>query len=204
MAGVTDLYKRVRAEGGSGLPWTVAQTLLFQIASGVAYLHEEEGIAHCDLKPENIAISEDGCAKIVDFGEAVDVTSEVSALERPRGTMPFIPPEVLLLSPQWDPIACDLWQLAVIHFEILCGIGAFEKLMCWGKPDFRSLPRLRRCAEELMLCFAEAAKANTLATVPEMCDLATPPLATELLSDMLQPTTTLRLPASSVVSRLGC
>jgi hypothetical protein len=201
IAGQTTLYKTVRAEGDKGLPWARAQKFLFQIASGLAYLHEE-GIAHCDLKPENISIAKDGCAKIVDFGEAVDVTSEVAALKSPRGTMPFIPPEVLLLSPQLDHIACDLWQLGVIHFEILCGVGSFQQLMDWGEMDFHGLHQLRRCAEELMILFAESAKANTLAAVPEMCDSATPSCATELLADMLQLSTSMRPSASSVASRV--
>jgi serine/threonine protein kinase len=201
LAGSTTLYNTIRAEGDKGLLWARAQKLLFQIASGVAHLHES--IAHCDLKPENISVCKDGCVKVVDFGQAADVTLEVPVLKRPRGTMPFIAPEVMILSPHWDPISCDLWQLGVILFEVLCGIGSFEALMGWGGIDFRSLSQLRVCEEELQVHFAKTAKVNTLAVVGSLCDLATPAFATELLADMLQLTTTARLPASCMASRLN-
>ncbi|KXN67048.1 kinase-like protein [Conidiobolus coronatus NRRL 28638] len=42
-----------------------------QISAGVAYLHNEVGIAHRDLKLENICIGMDGLIKLVDFGSAV-------------------------------------------------------------------------------------------------------------------------------------
>jgi serine/threonine protein kinase len=40
-----------------------------QIISALSYLHRK-GIIHRDLKPQNILISEDGCLKICDFGQA--------------------------------------------------------------------------------------------------------------------------------------
>src|SRR6185369_4235734 len=46
---------------------------LIAIADGLARAHEN-GIVHRDLKPENVMISEDGYAKIVDFGLAKPVT----------------------------------------------------------------------------------------------------------------------------------
>jgi serine/threonine protein kinase len=42
-----------------------------QIATGVAYLHNEVGIAHRDLKLENVCVGLDGRVKIIDFGSAV-------------------------------------------------------------------------------------------------------------------------------------
>ncbi len=54
-----------RVELGDRLRW------LSEIAAGIAASHKA-GIAHCDLKPENVLINPGGVAKVTDFGIASD------------------------------------------------------------------------------------------------------------------------------------
>src|SRR5438477_12727954 len=77
--------------------------LLIQIAEGLAKAHEAD-IVHRDLKPDNIMITADGYAKILDFGLAklidVRVASDDTTLVAPKtapgvivGTPNYMSPE---------------------------------------------------------------------------------------------------------------
>jgi aurora kinase len=201
MAGQRNLFRLIRAGGEGGMPWPQLKPLVLQIADGVAHLHDKS-IAHCDLKPENVTITEDGCAKIVDFGQAIDVNEEIPELKVPRGTMPFVPPEVMRLSAQWDPKAVDLWQIGVTFFEMLCGNSSFVELMGWSGKNLMSLTLLPERAGELVDRFNESTRGSTLAAMSGMCTTPPPSFAMTLLTDMLEPMPGRRLPAHDVTARL--
>ena len=44
-----------------------------------------------------MTVAADGCAKLVDFGEAIELDMGVPPLKAPRGTMSFMAPEILYL-----------------------------------------------------------------------------------------------------------
>jgi serine/threonine protein kinase len=201
MGGPTNLYKMMQAEGRRGLPLQMVKNFHLQIADGLAYLHSNN-IAHCDLKPENVTISEDGCAKLVDFGQAVDVAEEIPVLEAPRGTMPFTPPEVMRLSPQWDPIAGDLWQVGLVFSEMLCGVDSFVRLMDWRRLNLMNLHLLPQRADEIAARFSETNKRRSLAQMSQMCATTPPSSVVEVLHDMLEVSPKRRLPATCIVSKL--
>ena len=49
----------------------VVKSIVYQILSGVAYLHSpERRIAHRDIKPRNILLDNSGAAVLIDFGVA--------------------------------------------------------------------------------------------------------------------------------------
>ncbi|EPQ29789.1 uncharacterized protein PFL1_02462 [Pseudozyma flocculosa PF-1] len=52
-----------------------AVSLASQLFSALAYLHDEQRIAHRDIKPDNILVSADGTVKLIDFGTALDLSS---------------------------------------------------------------------------------------------------------------------------------
>src|SRR5207245_7721375 len=86
------------------MPIRKAIEIASQVAEGLAKAHEA-GIAHRDVKPENLMVSDDGFVKILDFGLAKlastsgglsDRCTPSTSQTRPGsvfGTLPYMSPE---------------------------------------------------------------------------------------------------------------
>ncbi|ORZ13831.1 kinase-like domain-containing protein, partial [Lobosporangium transversale] len=83
---------------------------------GVAYLHEM-GVAHRDLKLDNIVMNERGIVKIIDFGCSVvyrlPFEKQIQMAKGVSGSDPYIAPEVFITE-EHDPRLADVWSLAII------------------------------------------------------------------------------------------
>ena len=109
-----------------------------QIMSAVAYCHEK-GIAHRDLKLENILFASeapDSPIKIIDFGFSVllgkkDKDKDSNDLKKfgfkrmksKVGTLYYISPEII--KGNYDE-KCDIWACGVILYILLCGYPPFS------------------------------------------------------------------------------
>ncbi|KAJ7307189.1 hypothetical protein JRQ81_009178 [Phrynocephalus forsythii] len=99
---------------------------LKQLLSGVAYMHACH-IAHFDLKPENIMLSQrdvpNPAVKIIDFGLAQKLQEGV-AFKSLCGTPQYIAPEVI----NYEPLstATDMWSIGVITYILLSGMSPFQ------------------------------------------------------------------------------
>jgi eukaryotic-like serine/threonine-protein kinase len=121
---------------GTALPSRKAIDYAQQIASGLAAAHDK-GIVHRDLKPENIFITNDGRAKILDFGLAKFTRPEVDASgEAPTqqvigtdagtvmGTVGYMSPEQVRGKPA--DARADIFSFGAILYEMLSGKRAFH------------------------------------------------------------------------------
>ncbi len=123
------------------VPVDDAVSIAKQIAEGLEYAHEH-GVVHRDLKPANVKLTQDGRAKILDFGLAKaysndQVTSsggvEVShspTLSRQMSEAGFILGTAAYMSPEQArgrPIdkRADIWSFGVVLFEMLTGRRLF-------------------------------------------------------------------------------
>ncbi|KAK9948014.1 hypothetical protein M0R45_003605 [Rubus argutus] len=72
-------YISHRQNGKPSLPWTVRFRIIFEIACGLAFLHnsKKEPIVHRDLKPGNILLDRNYLSKIGDVGLAKLITDTV-------------------------------------------------------------------------------------------------------------------------------
>lgn len=95
--------------------------LVEQIARGLQAFHRKE-MLHQDLRPANVMIDRGGTARLIDFG-AVHVAglAELSGAQATalRGELQYTAPEYF--AGQGGSMASDLFSLAVITYQLLCG-----------------------------------------------------------------------------------
>jgi serine/threonine protein kinase len=120
------------------IPIEEALPIARQIADALEYAHEK-GIIHRDLKPANVKVAGNDTVKILDFGLAKALESELSAKELADsptisrlateaglllGTAAYMSPE----QARGKPVdrRADIWAFGCLLYEMLTGIMAFH------------------------------------------------------------------------------
>jgi len=106
-----------------------AISLIQQVCSGLSHAHEK-GILHRDIKPGNLMLSPSGFVSIMDFGivkllNTADTMSMQTAHGKIFGTPEYMSPEQAMGKGDYSP-ASDLYALAVVTYELLCGEIPFK------------------------------------------------------------------------------
>ena len=105
------------------VPLDSALQLTLELAEALDCAHGQ-GVVHRDLKPSNILLTEDGRAKIADFGIAKLNLANVTLAGISLGTPAYMSPEQL----NGDPVdgRSDLFSLGVILYTLLTGYRPFQ------------------------------------------------------------------------------
>ena len=113
------------------LPEKEAVILGMQIAAAMEEAHSR-GIVHRDLKPRNIALTDRGQAKVLDFGLArlLPQTNDGNSVtltdtQAGAGTLPYMSPEQL----QGEPVDArgDIYTAGAVLYEMIAGRRAFSE-----------------------------------------------------------------------------
>lgn len=114
-----------------------------QVAQALAAAHER-GIAHGDVKPDNVLITRDSVVKLLDFGLARTGDGPISEAGVVQGTVAYMSPEQT--AGHRADERSDVWAVGVILFEMLAGARPFAApdartamhLIVTGEPDLHA------------------------------------------------------------------
>ena len=116
--------KEIITEEKGPLPWKWSVNIASQIASALETAHRNH-IIHRDIKPHNIIITEDGVAKVTDFGIAKAVSnSTITAFGTTIGSVHYFSPEHARGG--FTDEKSDLYSLGVVMYEMLTGKVPFD------------------------------------------------------------------------------
>jgi serine/threonine-protein kinase len=112
----TDLKEWINSRKSVNL--SDARNYLIQAAEGLSYAHEA-GIIHCDVKPQNMLIGNQGILKITDFGvaRAIETISRDEIYSEVWGSPFYISPEQSRGEP--PTTQSDVYALGVIAYELM-------------------------------------------------------------------------------------
>ncbi|MFD7711358.1 protein kinase [Streptomyces sp. NPDC059786] len=108
------------------LPMSWAVAVAAQVATVLSYAHDVP-VVHRDLKPSNILVARDGTVKVLDFGIAAMLRTDVTKLTAtgsPIGTHQYMAPEQVRgarVTPR-----TDLYALGCVLHELLSGRPLFS------------------------------------------------------------------------------
>src|SRR6056297_447616 len=163
--------------------WSRVADLVRQLADAVAFAHEN-GVVHCDLKPDNILVDEEGRVTVTDFGLAVRIDEMDDLALRPSwapGTIGYAAPEILTSREDASP-SVDIYSLGAVLYRLVTGqpprqsSGWLDSLVATVEAEPRNARALNPSAPEALSaicdrCLAKAPASRFSSAAELACEL---------------------------------
>jgi serine/threonine protein kinase len=212
------LVERKLFSAGPEGHYNVQDRLCFfkQLLRGVDYLHCH-GIAHRDIKLENLLLDKEGHLKISDFGVAEVFSGEHPGLRAAGGecgknmgevrlskpgicgSLPYIAPEVLEKKGEYDPRPLDVWSCAIVFLTMTFGGCPWQA----AKPEFEYYARFKKGWDEWLPTHEDGQVTDGPDGHPKcgkLFSLINPPPIKRLLLKMLHPLPDKRITIREIVN----
>lgn len=215
------LVERKLFAGGTEGYYSPEDRLCFfkQLLRGVGYLHSH-GIAHRDIKLENLLLSKEGHLKISDFGVAEVFSGEHPGVRTAGGecgknmgevrlsaagicgSLPYIAPEVMAKKGSYDPRPLDVWSCAIVYLTMTFGGCPWQA----AKPEYQYYARFKKGWDEWLPRHPDGKITDGPDGHPKcgkLFSLINPPAIKRLIMRMLNPNPDVRLTIEEVLNA-GC
>jgi serine/threonine protein kinase len=142
--------------------------IFIQILNGLNYMHRDHGIAHLDIKLENVVVNDKFVLKVIDFAFCEKIDKLIYDC---RGTDIYLAPEVLANKGSkscigFNPEKADVFSLGILLFILFFGQNPFKS----NSPLDPSFPLLtsgsESVAEEYFSTQLLTARANAMGVIP--------------------------------------
>lgn len=98
--------------------------LIAQLCTGLHHAHEQH-IVHANIRPDNIFITDDGVAKILNFGASTSNDRTMVSDNALAGSFEYMSPEQIIARDAIDGRS-DIFSAAVILYELVSGRRPFQ------------------------------------------------------------------------------
>ncbi|NOV25376.1 protein kinase [Cupriavidus necator] len=123
----------LKAPGFAGMPMARAMPIIHGMGNALAYAHER-GFVHCDFKPANVFLTDNGEVKVIDFGIARGFLPPADESDRTvfdpgslGGMTPAYASPEMFEHREPDP-RDDIYALACVTYELLSGKHPYQRL----------------------------------------------------------------------------
>ncbi|XP_073282665.1 phosphoenolpyruvate carboxylase kinase 2-like [Primulina huaijiensis] len=117
--GSTDLYQRITAR--PHFTELEAHRVMVPLMEAISHCHSR-GVAHRDIKPDNILFNSDNVLKLADFGSA-ECFHSGELMSGIVGTPYYVAPEVVAAREYNEKV--DIWSAGIILYILITGIPPF-------------------------------------------------------------------------------